>query len=216
MRDQISGRFATYARNCFVTKSTAAALDVQNTCDFSFRRVPFSSAPNQSGCSAKCLPPSISALRKFSYPCPPTSIVMPLYAAIRDRGVSMVPVSDPFDVPLVEMRFAYHRLPCALGSLCVPSPIAMKELWKGWPSIVPRTLTRPRVPKKSTASVSMLPRGCPPVSSQRMNSLYTRQGRPGGLGARCLPSRGSGSYYVVANPRILVSRLRRHKCERTR
>ena len=37
------------------------------------------------------------------------------------------------------------------GSLWVPSPIAMNELWNGWPSIVPRTLTRPCVPKNSAA-----------------------------------------------------------------
>jgi hypothetical protein len=38
------------------------------------------------------------------------------------------------------------------GSLWVPSPSAMNELRKGWPSTVPRTFTRPRVPKKSTES----------------------------------------------------------------
>jgi hypothetical protein len=34
------------------------------------------------------------------------------------------------------------------GSMCLPSPMAMNELWKGCPSIVPVTLTKPRVPKK--------------------------------------------------------------------
>ena len=38
------------------------------------------------------------------------------------------------------------------GSLWVPSPRAMNELWNGWPSMVPRTLTRPLVPKNCTDS----------------------------------------------------------------
>ncbi|GAA1070553.1 hypothetical protein GCM10009629_02000 [Pseudonocardia alni] len=29
------------------------------------------------------------------------------------------------------------RTAAVTGSLCVPSPSAMKELWNGWPSIVP-------------------------------------------------------------------------------
>jgi hypothetical protein len=36
------------------------------------------------------------------------------------------------------------------GSLCIPFPKAIKELWKGTPSTVPRTFTKPRVPKNST------------------------------------------------------------------
>ena len=41
--------------------------------------------------------------------------------------------------------------PAALtGSLWVPSPMAMNDESKGWPSTVPRTFTRPRVPKNST------------------------------------------------------------------
>jgi len=39
-----------------------------------------------------------------------------------------------------------------MGSLCVPSPKAMKELRKGWPSIVPLTFTSPRVAKKVAES----------------------------------------------------------------
>ena len=35
------------------------------------------------------------------------------------------------------------------GSLCRPSPRAMNELRKSWPSMVPTTLTSPRVPKNS-------------------------------------------------------------------
>jgi hypothetical protein len=37
-----------------------------------------------------------------------------------------------------------------IGSMCVPSPVAMNELRKGCPSTVPLTFTSPRVPKKST------------------------------------------------------------------
>src|SRR3954453_17892061 len=44
------------------------------------------------------------------------------------------------------------RVSAFTGSLWVPSPIAMNELRKGWPSIFPRTLTRPRVWKNSTES----------------------------------------------------------------
>src|ERR1700716_2832142 len=39
-----------------------------------------------------------------------------------------------------------------IGSLGVPSPMAMNELRNGRPSTVPRTFTSPRVPKKSTES----------------------------------------------------------------
>jgi hypothetical protein len=38
------------------------------------------------------------------------------------------------------------------GSICVPSPLAIKEPRNGWPSIFPRTFTSPRVRKKSTDS----------------------------------------------------------------
>ena len=39
-----------------------------------------------------------------------------------------------------------------MGSMCVPSPRAMKELRRGWPSTVPATFTGPLVPKKVTES----------------------------------------------------------------
>ena len=42
-----------------------------------------------------------------------------------------------------------RRMSARTGSLWVPSPKAMNELRNGWPSMVPRTLTRPRVPKNS-------------------------------------------------------------------
>jgi hypothetical protein len=38
------------------------------------------------------------------------------------------------------------------GSLWLPSPSAMNELWNGRPSTVPRTFTRPRVPKNAADS----------------------------------------------------------------
>ena len=47
-----------------------------------------------------------------------------------------------------------RRRSALIGSLCVPSPSGMKELRKSWPSTVPATLTRPRVPKNSARPVS--------------------------------------------------------------
>jgi predicted MFS family arabinose efflux permease len=44
------------------------------------------------------------------------------------------------------------RSSALMGSLCVPSPIAMKELRNGRSSTAPLTLTSPRVPKKSAES----------------------------------------------------------------
>ncbi len=44
------------------------------------------------------------------------------------------------------------RTSAFIGSMCLPSPMAMNELRNGWPSIVPRTFTRPRVPKNATDS----------------------------------------------------------------
>ena len=41
------------------------------------------------------------------------------------------------------------RTSARTGSLCVPSPSAMNELSNGCPSTLPRTFTRPRVPKNS-------------------------------------------------------------------
>lgn len=53
------------------------------------------------------------------------------------RTVTVFPTSFPIA----------FRTSAFTGSLCVPSPIAMNELRNGCPSIVPRTLTSPRVPK---------------------------------------------------------------------
>jgi hypothetical protein len=39
-----------------------------------------------------------------------------------------------------------------IGSLWRPSPRAMKALWKGWPSTVPATFTKPPVPKNEAES----------------------------------------------------------------
>src|SRR6266478_8808055 len=43
-----------------------------------------------------------------------------------------------------------RRISTFTGSMCLPSPIAINELLKGRPSIVPLTLTKPRVPKNLT------------------------------------------------------------------
>lgn len=45
------------------------------------------------------------------------------------------------------------------GSWWVPSPRAMNEDWKPWPSMVPDTLTRPRVPKNSALQVPSFVQG---------------------------------------------------------
>jgi hypothetical protein len=59
-----------------------------------------------------------------------------------ERMVTVSPASFPIVL----------RTSALTGSLCVPSPMAMKELRIGCPSIVPRTFTRPRVLKYSTDS----------------------------------------------------------------
>jgi hypothetical protein len=59
------------------------------------------------------------------------------------RSSSRTVTVSPTPLPSV------RRTSALTGSLCVPSPSAMNELWNGWPSMVPRTFTRPRVPKYS-------------------------------------------------------------------
>src|SRR4051794_11505894 len=56
------------------------------------------------------------------------------------------------------------RTSALTGSLCVPSPSAMNALSNGSPSMVPRTLTRPRVPKNS-AEPSICTYVCAPFAS---------------------------------------------------
>ena len=64
----------------------------------------------------------------------------------RVRSSSLTTTASPCSLRIALRTSAF------IGSLCVPSPSAMNELWNGWPSTVPRTLTRPRVPKYSTES----------------------------------------------------------------
>src|SRR5436190_6774162 len=74
------------------------------------------------------------------------------------------------------------------GSLWFPSPMAMKELWKGSPSIVPRTLTRPRVPKNS-ADFGQITYVWPPFAGLFRSFAVKRMFRvlgPAGIG-RSLP-----------------------------
>jgi hypothetical protein len=42
-----------------------------------------------------------------------------------------------------------------IGSLWVPSPSAMNDVWNSWSSMVPLTLTSPRVPKKAAVQSVM-------------------------------------------------------------
>ncbi len=59
-----------------------------------------------------------------------------------NRTVTLSPTS----LPMIRLISAF------IGSICVPSPIAMNELRNGRPSILPLTLTSPRVPKNLTDS----------------------------------------------------------------
>ena len=61
---------------------------------------------------------------------------------------------DPGSAPAAQAHPDRQGSWALIGSLWVPSPIAMHELWNGWPSTVPRTLTRPLVPTNSTESGS--------------------------------------------------------------
>ena len=51
---------------------------------------------------------------------------------------------------LYQMDLALKQANGRLSELFGESVLAMKELWKGTPSTVPRTFTRPRVPKNAT------------------------------------------------------------------
>ena len=66
--------------------------------------------------------------------------------ASASRSSSCTITASPFSLPIA------FRTPALTGNLCVPSPIAMNELRKSCPSIFPRILTKPRVPKNSAES----------------------------------------------------------------
>ena len=89
------------------------------------------------------------------------------------------------------------RTSALIGSLWVPSPRAMNELRNGWPSTVPRTLTRPWVPKYSAepgittyvqppllglfsnVAVNCLVAACSSeLLCRRCNTRWTAAGRP--------------------------------------
>jgi hypothetical protein len=63
---------------------------------------------------------------------------------IESLAAEAVPPADPLVLQLLGAAGQPE-----LAALCVPSPRAMNEPRNGCPSIVPRTLTRPRVPKYS-------------------------------------------------------------------
>lgn len=54
--------------------------------------------------------------------------------------------SSPSCLPIAE------RVSALIGNIWTPSPMAMNDARNGCPSMVPRTLTRPRVPKYSADS----------------------------------------------------------------
>src|SRR6202158_1857727 len=68
---------------------------------------------------------------------------------LRSRAVSRTVTTSPVFLPRTS------RVSALTGSLCTPPPMAMNALLKGCPSIVPRTLTRPRVSKNAADSGQM-------------------------------------------------------------
>ncbi len=77
-------------------------------------------------------------------------------------GVAAVGSSASRSLTSRSSRWTVTVSPCCLstsrrsavfiGSLWRPSPSAMNELWNATPSTVPRTFTRPRVPKYAADS----------------------------------------------------------------
>ena len=65
---------------------------------------------------------------------------------VQSRSCKWMMTVSPVSLPINFRRLAF------IGSLCVPSPRAMKEPRNGWPSTTPRIFTRPRVPKNAAES----------------------------------------------------------------
>jgi hypothetical protein len=91
---------------------------------------------------------AIAVGRGFSTECRhhvanPSLIVGGLYLIRSSKDMATV---SPILFPIA------WRMSARTGNLCVPSPRAMNELRNGWPSILPLTFTKPRVPKNLTES----------------------------------------------------------------
>lgn len=63
-----------------------------------------------------------------------------------NRALSTIVTRSPASLPIL------RRVSALIGSMCSPPPIAINELAKGCPSMVPLTFTKPRVPKNSADS----------------------------------------------------------------
>jgi hypothetical protein len=85
------------------------------------------------------------------------------------------------------------------GSMCLPSPMAINELRNGWPLIVARTFTRPRVPKNLTDSGHNMYVHAPllwPFSRVAVNRLFNFIALPTPLSA----NKGTGSHRYTLTP----------------
>src|ERR1700722_12376045 len=83
----------------------------------------------------------------------PIFLAAPIFLAVqrpvlRLRAESILSSSVTLTVSPGALAIA-RRISAFTGSLCLPSPNAINELWNGNPSMVPFTFTSPRVPKKA-------------------------------------------------------------------
>src|ERR1700719_3368529 len=104
------------------------------------------------------------------------------------------------------MRFRRSDL---TGSLWVPSPRGMYELRNGWPSMVPRTLTRPRVPKNAAES-GITTYVQPPLAGDFCSGAWERLSK----GPETLAILISPDYPVLSEPARRGWSRRRFDCRR--
>ena len=81
----------------------------------------------------------VASLRSTIWPSSPTNFYF-------SRLSNRIETVSPTSLPMIRLISAF------IGSLCVPSPIAMNELRNGQPSTLPLTFTSPRVAKNLTDS----------------------------------------------------------------
>ena len=105
-------------------------------------------AADQFGLSLSVPALSLPALSRSKLRPPSRSSCHSFHSTLREprRSCRQTVTVSPACLPMAV------RISALTGSLWVPSPRAMNELWNGWPSMVPRTLTRPLVPKNCTDS----------------------------------------------------------------